>query len=68
MRERIKQFMCGVFTNHSLADANLQSKLNKSDGTYTFTNTCCNCGKKLSFTVPAKSLDRRFSNEHQRSI
>lgn len=48
--KKMKQFLCGVFTNHKFMDRDTESKYNSDTCEITITATCCRCGKKFSFT------------------
>ena len=48
---RLKQFLCGIFINHSFRSGEMQSDYNHSTHEITITETCCICGKKFSFTA-----------------
>lgn len=56
MNDRIKQFLCGLFTSHRLNDTDRECKYNDKDKTFTITETCCKCGKKFSFTAPERNF------------
>jgi hypothetical protein len=52
---RIKQFLCGI-TYHKFLSKDTESKYDPKNKTITITETCCKCGKKFSFTAPAKNF------------
>lgn len=53
---KIKQFLCGLFTNHRFNSFDTDCHYNKEEKTFTITETCCRCGKKFSFTAPEKNF------------
>lgn len=57
---KLKQFICGL-TNHYFLSNDTECKHDETNNTYTITitETCCKCGKKYSFTVPAKNFGLR---------
>lgn len=52
---KLKQFLCGL-TNHKFKSNDTDCKYDDVNNTCTITETCCKCGKKLSFTAPSKSF------------
>lgn len=57
-RTKLKQSLCGL-TNHYFLSNDTECKYDKTNKTYTITETCCKCGKKYSFTAPAKNFGLR---------
>lgn len=53
---KIKQFLCGLFTNHCFLGDDTKLKWNRETDEYTITETCKRCGKNYSFTTPAKKF------------
>ena len=54
--EKIKQFLCGIFINHSFRSSDTKSIYNDETHTFTITETCCKCGKQFSFTTHEKNF------------
>lgn len=54
--EKIKQFLCGLFTHHKFYDRDTKCEWNEETDEYTITETCARCGKVFSFTAPSKNF------------
>ena len=59
MKLKIKQFICGLF-NHKFNNIDTDCKWDEKEDTYTITEICCRCGKRFSFTAPAKNFGLRI--------
>lgn len=49
MKNKLKQFLCGIRTGHVLSDLDRECKYDETDETFIIKETCCKCGKKFSF-------------------
>ena len=58
--ERIKQFLCGIFTGHVLFDKNLEIRYDEKEKQYVFRNVCLRCGKEIVCKIPRKSMEREM--------
>lgn len=56
MKRRIRQFLCGLFTNHRFNSSDTDCHYNEKEKTFTITETCCKCGKSFSFTASEENF------------
>lgn len=55
MKNKLKQFLCGL-AHHKFKDTDTKCQYDSEKDEYTITETCCRCGKKFSFSAPAKKF------------